>query len=985
MTATVEYVEVWSDYPAAGGARETFLPMPSAASDDRGVDGQDTATIAYPKGLAKRAALARGKVLRFRGSETAEWEIRQIEVQSGSGDPLITVALVPPADRLRKVPVRLVDGDGYVYHDVPMVGVTPAAAAAALLADAPSWFTLDTVTPTDRVDLQFSGDSSLSALHALAQVTGMEIDYERNGTTDYKVKLVRRGASATPVRIRTTKNLANLRRVIGGEQVTRALRISGADSDGGRATIGWARWHVTAAAGNDVTLGPIHGSGPGPVGFDDQYNHAALGYTAYLERADGTRTAITDSVASTQVVTVADGSGITVGDRVRIVASSAGEHLAQLDAPAALAADGLHTGDYTSEWDDTENLVDNGILLDYSNPSGRPDGASGSVGTWTRESDPEFRITGDYSAKCVMTAVGGGSPALIMPATFRPSARRHTISGTGWIRVTALSNGQIGVRLMVGGQPVGEMLTYRSPINTWWQPQLSGLDIVQHIGTTQSLGIAIYPMPDATVMNGTFYVDSMQISPSATARAITTGSNPARIVQQVNAWLYEKQATPIVYTIGSRDLARAGLNPHEPYVLGGPIRLDDEELGVVSATARLVRSRRDLIRGLLTEIQATTAPAPLPGRLASPKPLTIPFFEPIEVRAPSRDTRQARQTLSSKITATGKDTVTITLYHSDLLGGTPTIVNEGLSGATYASGSGLGPYVFNRPAAGSGPGGAHFTAKIQGRTDVATSVEVPAQDIEVGSITGTVISINGGVNARLEGSASTASWRYAVSTSAMPSDGTVDSATPVNGRSVDLTGIATLALNQTVHIKARAYSGASGGGQPAAGYITTSLRRDTTQASKTVRYHATDWIPMNSLMGYRTFIGAGDLGGGIPLADTYVVTPLGAPATAVGYMPLKFAPGTVLTQVRANLIRSVSGATAIARLKRLNGSSLSATLATLTQSSGGAGFVAASINETVGSQAYILEIQLSTSTIDTDAAFVEAEVTYTAPTYEVSR
>jgi hypothetical protein len=121
-------------------------------------------------------------------------------------------------------------------------------------------------------------------------------------------------------------------------------------------------------------------------------------------------------------------------------------------------------------------------------------------------------------------------------------------------------------------------------------------------------------------------------------------------------------------------------------------------------------------------------PATLPPRftLAPSKPLAlvIPYLEPIHVQRATTDARNAAQLLKAEITASDETSVTVTLTALDSLGGTPTITYA-VFGAGYSSGSGVGPYVFTKPAVGTGLGRAVFTAKLQGRADVYDAVDIP--------------------------------------------------------------------------------------------------------------------------------------------------------------------------------------------------------------------------------------------------------------------
>lgn len=967
--AALEYVEVWTDFQAAGGTRLGFLCAPATAEDDIGVDGQDSARAAWPKSYAKTALLTEGAVLRFVFSDGSwhEWEIRRTAVASGSADRLYTVECVGVQDRLRRVPVTLVDGDGWIYFDVPAVALTPASILDdLLLADAPAWIVPGTIDPTEREDIQFTQDTALSGLGKLATQVGEDWELAPNGTTEYRVHLRRRGASAPAVRFRTGKNLQSLRRETSGVPITRVIPI-GADGDAGPATLAWAYWKVLAVASPRVQLGPIHGSGPGPIAYDDQFNHASLGATYYLQRRDGTYVQVLDSFAATQELELASVTTISAGDWVRIVASSTGRHVVSLDAPVEIAAHGIHPGPFTSPWDDTLNINDNPLMLDHANPSARPDGYGGALGIWTKETGAGLFITGTSSAKVVWNQTSPAEFLLTRARSWFIDKRRSTFSVTMWIRVTSLFSGGVGLRLTRAGNAIGEMLVYKSPINVWRELKIEGVSLAAFEGTVQTIGFQLLCVPDdhpgSGPMAGTAYVDSVQISPSVTARAITHGSNAARIWQQANDYLDERRVVPVTYTIQGVDLERAGIPRTAPIAVGGPAIVDEEELGVAGLAARIMRRRRDLRRELVTSLVASTTDRPR-RRLASPEPLTIPFFEPIRLQAADRDTRLAAQTLKAEVTGTTATQVTITLSHSDVAAGSPVITRAQLN-TTYVSGSGLGPYVYTRPANGAGIGQVIFTARLGGRSDVIATVEVPEQEIDVGNIHGAFATVGGAFDFRLEGSATTGSWRYAVSTSAMPADATVDAASPVNGRSVNVTNAATAALDAKVYVKARAYTGTGGTGTPAGGYIEATFRRDAFNATKTIRVPYSEFMPVSETTKW--------------LCGAFYLAPNVASAEQVYIASIVVPKGVTITNVAWRWRRGSTGDTVRLYFYRGGDAGLT-TLASVDPVSGtGVNTSSAAVSQLVGDEHYVSVVSL-TGTAGTSVYLLWFEVTYTMPT-----
>lgn len=1156
--ARLEYCEIWSDYPQAGGIRTGFLCRPTDAADTVDLDdGTDEAQASWPRAVPKTAALTYGAVVAFCFSDgtKVEREIVETETASGPGEGTVRVRLVGPHERLRRLPMVQVDGDGFVFAEVPIAALTPATVVSQFLlaSPAPPWIVAGTITPTDRVDLQFSSDTRWSAARKLAAAAGMETWLERVSASQFALHVGVRGASSPTLRVRTGHNLQSLAQRTVGDPVTMAQGL-GADVDEGPASLAFAFWRVSAVAGNVATLAPIHGVGPGPIAFPNQGTDyrtpnlvanpdpsaaslvgtpivtrdaaAGGGYTLhdvrddssgsleyltwavtvpggspttlgmgwvvkkgithvapdylqlydataatlrlslevtwdgsgipsvvagvgtfvdatqlgdgvyfirglatgvvaanshqtrlipgggaasnlariyygdhvlwaqasaparrepwYLEKTNGTVAQVVATDATTQEVTVGYVTGLAVGDRVRFVANGQKQHLVALELPER-ATLGDRFGTYESEWDDSEGYPDNAQLLDYSNPATFPDGYTGT-GTAAKVTTANNWLTGGQSCQ-VTVAYGPGAPTAIFRRSSgvvtRIRKRRHKFSATCWFRATALSNGQIGLRFTRNGTPVGEIVTYRSPINVWRQFKINGLDLAADIDTSVTLNVEVVAVPDdGALMSATVLVDSLMWTPAYSARPIAAGSGAARIWQQTNLWATTIRGVPADYRLQAADLQRLGFLRTAAIEVGGTLLVDDEALGVQRLSLRIRRRERDLRHEATTQVVVSTVPR-ITDRLATYQPPVIPFFEAVAVQAAVRDERQAAQLLKAAITATTGTTVTITLTHSDLHNGSPQI-SYAAAGAVYVSGSGLGPYVFNRPGAGAGVGRVVFTAKLPGRLDVTDAVDVPEIDyLDVGNIVPFLASDAGAISARLEGSGPTLSWRYAVSTSAMPADATVDAASPVDGRSLDLTSLATLDFGQTLFLKARAYSAAAGGGVASA-YLTATYRRDNKAATKVVMLPIGDFVPADNGQTYYTFVPAFTFGGGtFPTADAYVVTPGTTGGSLSGFFPVTLPPGVTITQVRARLARITAGGTAQVRLEKISDTGdINATVATLTQGGSTSGWVSSgAISHAVSAaHTYVARVSLANAAgQDLNASLAAVEITYTAP------
>lgn len=389
--AEFTYAQLQTDYLAAGGVPipvGRFLYPLVQCDDEDSVEGDDSTLIAIAKDHPKAEFLVRGMVIGFcfedgAGVPAFEREVESTSESIGAGAVLKTARCVSVRQRARTIPVTEVDADGYLYTNVPVVAKTPAAILAMpLLSNAPHWLVAGTVTPTAVEEQQFEQDNLATGLAKMEDADGYETQFRMVGKTQYAIDRVRIGALATFPRINVGRNLRSLRRDVGGDQVNR-VTIYGADGDDGKSTLAWAFFKITAVAGQLLTLAHIHDE-TGPLGYNDQFNMAALPYTAYLQKADGTYTKILATRALTQQIGVVSTTGIVVGQWVRIVTSSSGRHLSFLDAPPSPVAvpvgffdgdgtwDGLGTfgadyeefprtrcGEFTGGWDDAVNILEN--------------------------------------------------------------------------------------------------------------------------------------------------------------------------------------------------------------------------------------------------------------------------------------------------------------------------------------------------------------------------------------------------------------------------------------------------------------------------------------------------------------------------------------------------------------------------------------------------------------------------------------------------
>jgi len=700
MTSTgiVTTPEIWSDYEAAGGVRLGWLPYVMAFVETYKLDGNDQLKMQYPIETTQAPLLTVDAVIRtvFNDGTFSEWRIDSVERQTGSA--LIEVTGAPVRRELLHSLIDQTDADGFVYFDVPVVQITPANIISNyILANAPSWIVLGTVTPTDKLDMNFGNDTSGSGLTRLEEVTGYEAEFAPNGTTQYDLNLWTRGASATALRLRTGRNLIELKEQKGAERIT---VITGYGADG--ATIAWAYWEVETVSGAgpyQVKLKSIHGGDP-PILEDDQLN------TLYLEDDTGTLVQIDDTFFSTQEVEIASLGSIAVGDWVRVVLNSSGKHLTSLDATAAKAAIGTRRGEHQSNWDNTVNILKNGIPSSW--PGAYPDDWTIGAGTWAKETGANNWLFAMQSLKGTNI---GSAHSVTCSRTWHTTARENVYSASVWVRPTTITPGAgLGMKFTA----LGQTLYYTSPINAWVLLKIENVTV-----TTGNPTLSAALGAD-TGSTWTGYVAGFQINKGPIAKPMTLGSNAARIWQGMNQDLTKMSVEYVTYSGKLVDFEAAGLTG-EQIVIGQTVEATTTELGDFSA--RLVEAVFDRLNPNNTGITLSTQPPLASRELSGPPVLNVPFFEPIDLQAVRRDRIQNAMFIEATITGTTDTTVTILLDVRDAHGLSPA-VSYAAYGASYVSGSGAGPYVFNRPAVGAGMGRVVFTAKLPERADVTDSVDV---------------------------------------------------------------------------------------------------------------------------------------------------------------------------------------------------------------------------------------------------------------------
>lgn len=227
-----------------------------------------------------------------------------------------------------------------------------------------------------------------------------------------------------------------------------------------------------------------------------------------------------------------------------------------------------------------------------------------------------------------------------------------------------------------------------------------------------------------------------------------------------------------------------------------------------------------------------------------------------------------------------------------------------------------------------------------------------------------ISNATGQVDLRFEGDLDTTGFRYAVSTSAMPSDATVDAASFQAGTSYVASNVATLALGEVLYVKARVI-----GLYASADYVQATIRRDTTAPTKTILIPAAAFQPWDETTPWRqngSYI-APNVNGVAHIYIGAVVLPKGVTLTNVAFR-----------------WRRGSGSDAIGLYFYRNGEGGDSLLGSLDPVSGtGLNTTNLAMSELVGDEAYHAYVTINASA-GTSAYIRWMKLTYTVPTYEAT-
>lgn len=572
--------EIWDNYQCAGGKRLAVLGPGdlSTCVATATLTGDEKLSFSLGKTVAGADAVVEQRVLRIVQDDTTFDEWRIVDVVKATAESTITGTALPvDLDLAVGGVIAQTDGDKVVRYDFEALGLLASVhidtyVLPALVAAGRTWVSRGTLDVDQPIDLAFAWDTALAVCKRIAEVQATELQIRRVGTTGYAIDLLTAiGATAPVADLRYTKNLPGVnqaRSMIGA--ATRVFPRGAKDGDYA-ATMANARWKVTTVAGAVVTLADPSG-GDGPIMFSGQL------VGAYLQKADGTRTAVSASSAGAQTVTVASATGIAIGDLIGFRADSAGTDLTSLDSPSDVAALGVVVGVYdVSDVPGTENVIPNPVGRDW--PGGTlPAGWTPiNAPTTSKNTTAGFISTGNASVHVTATASGQGvrSPAgKVSPTTLRPY-------GSGLARLWIVS-GAVRVELVVTKAdattvilPLAPSVASSSKLAQWVDLGVSG----ENLQALTAVSVAVQVLANGGAAE--FYVDAAQVTASASQLPLVEGSGGTKLWQAANEQLRRQGGALVSFDATIVDLARidpASWGDDTAIVQGGTVRLTDGRL-----------------------------------------------------------------------------------------------------------------------------------------------------------------------------------------------------------------------------------------------------------------------------------------------------------------------------------------------------------------------------------------------------------------------
>ena len=245
----VKRFEVWTDLEAAGGVRVAFIPDVLTAQETEELNAREMLTLTLPFESPAWPEILERRVVRvcYEDDDFREWPIQQVDRQRDKHDGTSgQVGCEAAWYRLRETTVTEPQADGSVLLGFGRFDLLPVDMVKAVLAFAPSYFTVGNVTSTQRTSLDFTNASPLGLLNALAQQLNQELYILKEpgaANTDYQVHITDEiGATCPEAELRYRKNELGLTRELDVREMATRVRLSGQSLDAAVLSISNAEW-----------------------------------------------------------------------------------------------------------------------------------------------------------------------------------------------------------------------------------------------------------------------------------------------------------------------------------------------------------------------------------------------------------------------------------------------------------------------------------------------------------------------------------------------------------------------------------------------------------------------------------------------------------------------------------------------------------------------------------------------------------------------
>lgn len=609
----LESVQVWSNLQCAAGTRLGVCNTVTQAKVKNTLTGDDELSFVVSRSDNCAILFRLNRVVALYYSDNTFDEYR-ISSAVDSADSIVVTCHSIILD-LASTIVSRAELDGTVLMDFELLNRTPTDLLTnVIIPAAPSYFVVGTVNPTIAVDMKFDFDSPLSALRAIAQMSGeAEIAVRRNGTTSYYVDILTAiGSVASVVNVMAGSNIQG----ITGKQddtkfVTRIVPKSG-DEEGSTKSIADARWKVTSITASTYIEVQDPAGGDGPAQYADQFdNHWIL-----LADAASTRL-ITDTVVVSSTTTrlyMSNTASITVNDLIRIRDPNKND-LVYLESPINKALYGLITRVYErTDLPGTRNLVGNPLLngtYTANLPSGwtavnAPTTAEETNGFYTKRGGKACKVTATVDAQGIEC-----SAITILPLTdfpyFSAQVTVYVESGRVRFELVDITNGRV---LPSDGTT---QKAYTSELKQMIDVNIGQIDLK----TVTSTSVKLRVVSDGGA--AVFYVDSAQLTQTATVKPFFGGNAATVMWQAANQQLIDFSVPLLSYDVDVIDWKRAFPDDFilPDFVIGGNVAIQNEDMAI-SATVRVVQLDRDLVNQAVTQLTLSNKPADVIDQFAQP-------------------------------------------------------------------------------------------------------------------------------------------------------------------------------------------------------------------------------------------------------------------------------------------------------------------------------------------------------------------------------